>query len=45
MIQNNFYFRNKTSTDKEPLKKSLLDMEFAKWEIRIKKHGLGHTIP
>ena len=28
---------------KNLFKKSVLDMEFAKWQIKIKKHGLGHT--
>ena len=23
-------------------KKSVLDMEFEQWQIKIKKHGLGH---
>ena len=26
-------------------KKSVLDMEFEQWQIKIKKYGLGHTIP
>ena len=33
------------TTDKGILKKSVLDMEFGKWQIKIKTHGLGHTIP
>ena len=41
MIQNTLYFRNTIwgSIDKE-----VLGMEFEKWLIKIKKHGLEHTM-
>ena len=29
------------TTDKELLKKSVLDIEYAKWQTKIKKHGFN----
>ena len=39
------YYLYKAPQIKNFKKKSVLDMEFEKWQIKIEKHGLGHTIP
>ena len=49
MIQNTLYFQNAIcrfgASQKKKLKnKSVLYMKFAKWQIKIKKHDLGHTV-
>ena len=51
MIQKPLYFRN-TICIMLRIQRTLrinqfdsLDMEFAKWQIKIKKRGLGHPIP
>ena len=46
MIQSTLYFRSTTCLMQEEfLKIKVLDMEFAKLQIEIKKHNLGHIIP
>ena len=55
MIQNTLYFQNADCMEKKEEKKccaqkknfknkSVLCMEFAKWQIKVKKHDLGRTI-
>ena len=39
-----YYLYGAPQIKKLYLKKSLLDMEFAKWQIKIRKYGLGDTI-
>ena len=48
MNQNTLYFQNADCMEKEEEKKnfknkSVLCMEFAKWQIKVKKHDLGRT--
>ena len=44
LIYSEYYFYGALQI-KKLFKNSVLDIEFSKWQIKIKKHGLGHTIP
>ena len=44
LMHSKYYLYGSLTTDKGLfLKKSVLDMEFGEWQIKIKKHGLGYN--